>query len=55
MKKIYFLLSIGCVMSISCIDRNMPGNYPYTFSILDSSYNNLVGDSVNVNRYDIES
>ena len=42
-------------MSISCIDRNMPGNYPYTFSILDSSYNNLVGDSVNVNRYDIDS
>lgn len=51
----FIILNILILFSTSCIDRNMPLKYEYNFSIVDSNGVNLVGDTINRKRYDLDS
>ena len=58
MKKIkifHYLFIILIVTVIGCQERGMPAKIPYVFWIKDMNGNNLVGDSINPNRYNIDS
>ena len=50
---ILILLSITFLMG--CQEKGQPAKIPYVFRIIDSTGNNLVGDSTHPNRYNVDS
>jgi hypothetical protein len=57
MKKLLpILLPLSLILILSCQEREQPVPYFYSFSIVDSvNGENLIGDSTNTNRYNIDS
>jgi|JI6StandDraft_1071083.scaffolds.fasta_scaffold41932_3 hypothetical protein len=58
MKNFKFLFSqfiITTILLLSCQERGQPGILSYSFYIVDSLGNNIVGDSITPKRYHIDS
>jgi len=56
MKHLFIILNIiACSFLMGCQERGQPAKIPYVFRIIDSTGNNIVGDSLNPNRYIVDS
>lgn len=55
MKTLLYLLTMVSFATMGCQERGMPAKIPYIFRIVDSLGYNLVGDSINLNRYNVDS
>jgi len=56
MKKLLpILILLSIIFLISCQERGQPVKYCYSFSIVDSFGQNLIGDTINLRRYRADS
>lgn len=54
-KVIQLIIPLLIYLQIGCQERGQPGILSYSFFIVDSAGNNIVGDSIHPNRYHIDS